>query len=184
MEMTLVPKEFYELPIFKALTPDEVDEVGRLAKPMNFQAGDEIFRENSPSNHLDIIWEGAVEISKADQDGDNRVITIIREKSVVGEMSLMSGLGRSCTGVAVTDVAIYRIRREDFVGLLDRGSLAAYKVIYNLAQVMSGRLRAVDETLVNLLNQKEEVEEQVATQSPINEDFSEFRKKLFTEWAF
>lgn len=184
MEMTLIPKEFYELPIFKTLSRDEVDEIGRLAKPMNFQAGEEIFREKSPSNHLDIIWEGSVEISKLDNDGDNRVITIIREKSVVGEMSLMSGLGRSCSGLAVSDVAIYRIRREDFVDLLDRGSLAAYKVIYNLAQVMSGRLRAVDEKLVNLLNQKEEVEEQVANQDKSQEDFSDFRKKLFTEWAF
>ena len=179
MEMTLVPSEFYELPIFKTLSRDEVDEIGRLAHPMAFKAGEEIFREKSQTNHLDIIWEGAVEISKMDSEGDNRVITVIQAKSVVGEMSLMSGLGRSCSGVAVTDAKIFRIRREDFVELLDKGSLGAYKVIHNLAQVMSGRLRSVDEKLVELLNQKEEAE-----QEQQSEEFSDFRKKLFTEWAF
>ncbi|MNL83615.1 hypothetical protein D3C87_2113110 [compost metagenome] len=74
---------------------------------------------------------------------------------------------------------LFRIRREDFVELLDRGSLAAYKVIYNLGQVMSGRLRSVDEKLVELLNQREEAE-----QAGPSEEFSDFRKKLFTEWAF
>ena len=86
---------------------------------------------------------------------------------------------RSCTGTAVSDVKLFRIRREDFAELLDRGSLAAYKVIHNLAQVMSGRMRSVDEKLVELLNQQEDAE-----QSAQSEEFSEFRKKLFTEWAF
>jgi hypothetical protein len=76
-------------------------------------------------------------------------------------------------------VKLFRIRREDFEELLNRGSLAAYKVIYNLGQVMSGRLRSVDEKLVELLNQQEDAE-----QSGPTEEFSDFRKKLFTEWAF
>jgi CRP/FNR family transcriptional regulator, cyclic AMP receptor protein len=178
MEMTLVPTGFYELPIFKTLTTDEVDEIGRLAHPMTFQAGEVIFEEKSLANCLDIVWEGDVTISKRDPEGENRPIAIIHAKSVVGEMSLMSGLGRSCSGVATTDVKLFRIRRDDFVGLLDRGSLAAYKVIYNLAQVMSGRLRAVDEKLVDLLNQREDAEQEQT------EEFSDFRKKLFTEWTF
>lgn len=178
MEMTLVPTGFYELPIFKTLSREEVDEIGRLAHPMTFKAGEEIFQEKSLANNLDVIWEGTVEISKIDSEGDKRVIATIGAKSVVGEMSLMSGSGRSCTGVATTDVKIFRIRREDFVALLDRGSLAGYKVIYNLAQVMSGRLRSVDEKLVELLNQQEDAEQ------PQTEEFSDFRKKLFTEWAF
>ena len=74
----------------------------------------------------------------------------------------------------------YGERREDFVQLLDRGSLAGYKVIYNLAQVMSGRLRAVDEKLVDLLNQREEL---VQTEQQ-TEEFAQFRQKLFTEWTF
>lgn len=180
MEMTLVPAGFYELPIFKTLSREEVDEIGRLAHPMTFTAGEEVFAEKAVANNLDIVWEGDVRISKRDPDGEDRPIAIVHAGSVVGEMSLMSGLGRSCSGVAVTDVKIFRIRREDFVQLLDRGSLAAYKVIYNLAQVMSGRLRAVDEKLVDLLNQREEL----AQTEQQTEEFAQFRQKLFTEWTF
>jgi CRP-like cAMP-binding protein len=104
---------------------------------------------------------------------------VINAPGVIGEMSLMNGQARSCTGIAVTDVRLYRIRREDFMAQLDRGSLAAYKVVYNLAQVMSSRLRSVDEKLVELLNQQDEVA--VVVQDT---EFSDFRKKLFTEWAF
>jgi CRP-like cAMP-binding protein len=180
MEMTMVPVGFYELPIFKALKRDEVDEIGRLAMPQNFRDGDVLFREGHPSNHLDVIWEGAVEISREDNEGRKQVITTIHAKGVVGEMSLMSGQGRSCTGVAVGDTCSYRIRREDFMALLDRGSIAAYKVTYNLAQVMSGRLRSVDAQLVELLHEQAEH----AAENDKTPEFADFRRKLFSEWAF
>lgn len=180
MEMTLVPVGFYDLPIFKSLTRDEVDEIGRLAMPLNFRDGEVLFREGHPSNHLDIIWEGAVEIAREDHEGVKQVITVIHAKGVVGEMSLMSGQGRSCTGVAVGATRSYRIRREDFVNLLERGSLAAYKVTYNLAQVMSGRLRTVDAQLVELMHQQQEH----AAEQDKHGEFSDFRKKLFNEWVF
>jgi CRP-like cAMP-binding protein len=180
MEMTLVPVDFYDLPIFKSLSREEVDEIGRLATPVSFADGEALFNEGHGSAHVDIIWEGAVEISRADHQGAKQVITTIHAKGVVGEMSLMSGSGRSCTGVAVGSTRSYRIRREDFVALLDRGSLAAYKVTYNLAQVMSGRLRSVDAQLIQLMHERQEQ----AAEADRAEEFSDFRQKLFTEWAF
>lgn len=180
MEMTLVPVGFYDLPIFKGLGREEVDEIGRLAMPQNFSDSEVLFREGHPSNHLDIIWEGAVQIARQDNEGATQVITTIHAKGVVGEMSLMSGQGRSCTGTAVGSTRSYRIRREDFMALLDRGSLAAYKVTYNLAQVMSGRLRTVDAQLVELLHKQQEQDAEQGKQA----EFADFRKKLFSEWAF
>ena len=180
MEMTLVPVGFYDLPIFKALTREEVDEIGRLATPVNFRDGEVLFREGHPSSHVDIIWEGAVEISREDNQGQKQAIATIAAKGVVGEMSLMSGLGRSCTGTAVGATRSYRIRREDFVQLLERGSLAAYKVTYNLAQVMSGRLRSVDTQLVELLHQRQAQ----ALEPETHAELSDFRRTLFNEWAF
>lgn len=177
--MTLVPVEFYDLAIFKGMEREEVDAIGRLANPLNFSKGDTLFAEKNAANYLDIVWEGAVEIRKNDKDGEARLITVINAPGVIGEMSLMSGQTRSCTGVAVTDVKLYRIRREDFMAEIERGSLAAHKVVFNLATVMSARLRSVDEKLVELLNQQDEVT--VVVQ---DNEFSDFRKKLFTEWAF
>jgi CRP-like cAMP-binding protein len=180
MEMTLVPVDFYDLPIFKALSREEVDELGRLATPVSFADGEVLFEEGHASAHMDIIWEGGVQISRRDPQGANHVIATINAKGVVGEMSLMSSSGRSCTGVAVGATRSYRIRREDFNALLERGSLAAYKVTYNLAQVMSGRLRSVDAQLIELMHERQEH----AAETDRAAEFSDFRQKLFTEWAF
>jgi hypothetical protein len=73
MEMTMVPAGFYELAIFKGLTRDEVEQIGRLANPMHFGKGNLIFQEQNAANYLDIIWEGAVEIRKNDKDGEARL---------------------------------------------------------------------------------------------------------------
>ncbi|MEB3195646.1 MAG: cyclic nucleotide-binding domain-containing protein [Candidatus Sericytochromatia bacterium] len=179
MEMTMVPTAFYDLAIFKGLARDEVDTIGRLANPRNFAKGDVLFQERNAANYLDIIWSGAVEIKKNDCDGEARVITVIQAPGVIGEMSLMSGQARSCTGTAISDVMLYRIRREDFMAEIDKGTLAAHKVVFNLAQLMSARLRSVDEKLVDLLNEKDEVTVEVR-----GSELSDFRKKLFNEWAF
>ncbi|MEB3223819.1 MAG: cyclic nucleotide-binding domain-containing protein [Candidatus Sericytochromatia bacterium] len=179
MEMTLVPVGFYDLAIFQGLTRDEVDAIGRLANPMNFSKGDMLFQERNAANYLDIIWAGAVEIRKNDRDGEARVITVIQAPGVIGEMSLMSGEPRTCTGAAITDVVLYRIRREDFMAEIAKGNLAAHKVVFNLAQLMSARLRGVNEKLVELLNQQDDVSVQVG-----GSEISDFRRKLFNEWAF
>lgn len=179
MEMMMVPVGFYDLALFKGLTRQEVETIGALAQPLNFAKGDLLFEERCPANYLDILWSGAVEIRKNDREGDARVITVIQAPGVIGEMSLMSGQHRSCSGVALVDVSLYRIRREDFMSEIARGNLSAHKVVFNLAELMSARLRSVDEKLVDLLNQQDDVALQVH-----GGDLSDFRKKLFDEWAF
>lgn len=175
----MVPPGFYDLPLFKRLTREEVESIGRLAQPMSFSKGELIFQERCSANYLDILWSGAVEIRKNDREGDARVITVIHAPGVIGEMSLMNGQQRSCSGVAVLDVSLYRIKRDDFMSEIEDGNLAAHKVVFNLAELMSTRLRLVDEKLVELLNQQDDVTVQVQ-----GGDLSEFRKKLFSEWAF
>lgn len=179
MEMTMVPVGFYELALFKGLTRQEVESMGRLAQPLSFAKGELLFEERCSANYLDILWSGAVEIRKNDREGDARVITVIQAPGVIGEMSLMSGQHRSCSGIAVVDVSLYRIRRDDFMGEIAQGSLAAHKIVFNLAELMSARLRSVDEKLVDLLNQQDDVAVQVH-----GGDLSDFRNKLFNEWAF
>jgi len=179
MEMTVAPAAFYELSLFGGMSPEEVDAIGRLATLMRVPAGSPLFLEGEQAAFLDIIWSGQVEIGKLDRDGNPQLIAHIHAPGVVGEMSVLSHGSRSCTGIAVTELEVYRIAREDFTSLLEAGHLAAYKVVLNLGRVMSARLRAIDEKVVSLLTTSKEVE---AVETP--SEFAAFRTKLFSEWVF
>lgn len=167
---------FYELPIFGGLTRGEVDELVAHARRVTFNAGDVVFTEGVDSPCLDLIQEGELEISKRDADGHDRAFASIGVNSVVGELSMMTGSKRSCTGRALSPLVVYRIEHADFQALLDQQLPAAFKVVRNLASVLATRLRNVDDKLISLMRGE------VPTSK--GAEFSHFRNRLFTEWGF
>lgn len=167
---------FYERPIFAGLTKAEVDELVSHAKRLSFAPGDVIFAEGLDNPCLDLIHEGELEISKRDADGHDRAFASIGVNSVVGELSLMTGSKRTCTGRALSPLVLYRISHADFEALLDSNTPAAFKVVRNLASVLATRLRNVDDKLIALMRGEQPTSK--------GAEFSHFRNRLFTEWGF
>lgn len=162
-----ITQDFYELKLFSRLMRDEINQLASIAVPLKYKRGELLFEEGTPGNALYILWQGDIEIRKAD-----RLITHLNAKTVCGEMSLLSGGERSCSGVAVSDLEVYKIKREHFLDLLNQGSLAAYKVIYNLSQELTSRLRMMNDKVVQLPD------------GTNTKEFANLKDKLLKEWAF
>lgn len=162
-----ITQEFYDLKLFARLTRDEINQLASIAVPLQFKQGEMLFEEGTPGNALYILWAGEIEIRKADH-----VITQLTAKTVCGEMSLLAGGERSCSGVALSDLQVFKIKREHFLELLEAGSIAAYKVIYNLSQELSNRLRKMNDKVVQLPDGHDV------------QEFSHLKDKLLKEWSF
>lgn len=162
-----ITQDFYELKLFSRLTRDEINQLASIAVPLNFKKGELLFEEGTPGTALYILWQGDIEIRKAD-----RLITTLTAKTVCGEMSLLSGGERSCSGLALSDLEVYKVKRDHFLDLLDQGSIAAYKVIYNLSQELANRLRKMNDKVVQLPD------------GSSTKEFANLKDKLLKEWAF
>jgi CRP-like cAMP-binding protein len=135
--------------------------------------GDALFREGDAGDALYVLLEGTAEVTKKDKAGKEQSLAKLSDGSALGEMSLITGSSaRSATVFAATDARLLRISASAFSRLLSSNSVAALKVVHNLAQVMSRRLVLMDEKLIELMDKGKRKEELVAFQ------------KILTEWSF
>jgi CRP-like cAMP-binding protein len=169
--------DFQAFPILRTLTPEMVAQIAAIAVPVRFSDGERIFTEQDIDTALYLVAHGGIRITKRNETGVERELTVIPAGSVCGEMSLLAGMARSCSGYAVEDVIVFKIGRASFYELLNRDSLAAHKMLLGLCEMMGSRMRAMDETIVQMLDIRRESE-------PVRHELADLRDKLFDEWAF
>ena len=96
-----------------------------------------------------MLLEGTVEVVKED-GGTAVVIASVEAPSVLGEMSLITDRPHSATVRARSSCDFRLLTRAQFDRLLQAESLAAYKVVATLADVIAWRLSRMDEKFVEL----------------------------------
>ncbi len=81
---------------------------------VEFKAGDTIFREGDPSNYMLVIRTGQIEVFLSGRDKQKIPLSIINSGEFLGELSILSGKGRTATAVALTDVSAIKITKQTF----------------------------------------------------------------------
>ena len=116
-------------------------------KKRYFKKGTEIIKEGTLSDCAYIIESGSVQVSKILSNGEEQVIGVLEENDIFGEMSLIDGLPRSATVLALEDCTISVMTPEVF-NSLSKGNPEA---LMPILKVLASRLRKA----LNILEQAE-----------------------------
>ena len=116
-------------------------------KKRYFKKGAEIIKEGMLSDCAYIIESGSVQGSKILSNGEEQVIGVLEENDIFGEMSLIDGLPRSATVLALEDCTISVMTPEVFNSLSKRNPEALMPIL----KVLASRLRKA----LNILEQVE-----------------------------
>jgi CRP-like cAMP-binding protein len=159
--------------LFRGLTEKELQGLLAIAREIRLGAGEFVFSEGDKGDGLYLVLEGTVEVNKARREGGAHALAAVPEGGVLGEMSLLGETkARSASAVAQGAVKLLKFPSEKFAQLLDSADLGALKVAVNLARVLSKRLWAMDDKLVELVDKGQRREELVNFQ------------KILTDWSF
>ena len=104
----------------------------------DYAPGQTIFKEGDPGTEFYVIKRGKVEIQAG-----NRLLEIVGENEIFGEMALIDTSPRSATVVAQTEVTVAPITEKQYLFLVRHTPYFALKVMRVLAQ----RLRAQNKAL-------------------------------------
>jgi CRP/FNR family cyclic AMP-dependent transcriptional regulator len=163
------------VPMCQGLSPSEAKAIFEIAEERKVASGENVFAEGDVGDALYLILSGRVEIEKKDKKGHAASLAKLSDGAVVGEMSLIAGsTKRSATAKATSEVTLLRISADRFQKLVKSDHLAALKVVRNMAQVMSRRLLAMDEKIVELIAQGGDKK---------SSEFGSFQK-LLNDWSF
>jgi signal transduction histidine kinase len=137
----------------------------------HFVPGAIIFNEGDTGDAMYIIRAGRVVVVK----GGFKSPTILGYRGVgetIGEMALLENRPRSAAVVAIEELSLLRISREDFQALRD--SNPSFEL--SMAQALSARLRAANEVRSEVLLAKKSLSRQISRLQTENEQLLELQR--------
>ncbi len=174
-------ERFTQIPIYSNLSSREVAQIISITEEVIVEPGKDVFAPGEPADAFYVVQSGRIEIRLVNEERADKKMTIatLSDRSVFGEMSFLHDRPRSAYASAVEETRLSKIKGAEFRALMEKGDLAAYKVIHNFALLIASRLRRVENELVNALN---ELGPGKRTQRL--KELQEFRNTLFQEWSF
>ena len=108
------------IPIFSALSREDVAKVLGKMEETVFPGGATIFAQGEQGEAFYLIQSGAVQVVVDSGAGNSEVVAILGPRDWFGEMALMSGEPRSATIITVKEAILWRLRREDWDELVEK----------------------------------------------------------------
>ncbi|MDR1363068.1 MAG: Crp/Fnr family transcriptional regulator [Spirochaetaceae bacterium] len=101
----------------------------------NYKEGGLIFAEGEQGHELYIIKKGTVKIARI-LDGNEVILSILKEGDIFGEMAVIDDKPRSAIAVALEDVTVMAVLKENFASI----SETQPQIIFNITRMLSERI--------------------------------------------
>jgi CRP/FNR family transcriptional regulator, cyclic AMP receptor protein len=158
--MGVLTEKLIKAALFKGLTKGEMERVLSVAREIKWGEGDTVITEGELGETVYIIYSGSVKVSKrltlpqfSDERGQSEK-TLIKmdavEPIVVGEVAMLTKAERSATITATKECLALEIYGPDLAKLCEADTKTGFKIMGNLAQILSERLRQANRDVVRL----------------------------------
>lgn len=139
--------------LFSVLGDEELEDVAESAVSIRAEAGETLFRQGDPAEHLFLIVSGSIRLSSTTDRDLEHPIALQGPASCFGEMAFLDGGPRSATAVAARPTDLLRIGRDELDEVLGRHSGARERFLLAGVRLVSSRLRAANERFWSLAGQ-------------------------------
>ena len=127
-------------PFLRLLASLQQTQRTRLLSERRCVPGEFIVCEGEPGDALYLIWSGQVAVYLGDIENPT-LLGYRKAGAIIGEMALLENQPRSASVVALTDLRLLKISRENFYELLKTDPAVGM----NVMEVLSARLRISDQ---------------------------------------
>lgn len=110
--------------LFEGLSKKELRMISQLMTELSIPAGTTLIEQDTVGRECMIIVSGTAIVRR-----NGRKIATLGAGDIMGELSVLSGLPRTATVVAETELVIESLNRREFMSLLDDSPRIAKKVL-------------------------------------------------------
>lgn len=108
------------LPMLSGLKEESLTALARAGRMIQIEKGSYLFSQDDPAHSLFILRAGGIAILLNSHDGREMIIKEIRPGDYFGEVSLLTGSGRTAGAQAWGDSELLEIAAGPFLAILDR----------------------------------------------------------------
>ncbi len=135
---------------FLGCLPDEAfDQVHRKGHIARFRKGESIFRRGDEGASMMLLLSGTVKVFNTTADGHEAVLNFLGPADVVGEITILDGLDRAASVIALEATETFALQRRDITPAL----LANPETMLEVIQMLCGKLRNASAMLEDGLNE-------------------------------
>ena len=130
------------------LDEHDIKKLAEIAHEQDFFKDAVIFNEDDIQDGLYVLFEGKISIERHLLSGRNigrRLIQNVRHGQIIGEMGFVERRTRSATATAHSRVRLALIKFVDIDILIEQNPKLGIKLLRNIAEVLSSRLRRMNE---------------------------------------
>ena len=131
------------IPLFEALSDDDVGALAQTLERRTYQAGTLIFAQGDRGSAMYIVDSGDVNIHLPGEASRRISLKDIARGEYFGELALFDEKPRSASALATTDAVLFELQRDTLAHYLERRPAAAMAIL----RTMSERLRETNTML-------------------------------------
>ena len=140
--------------LLENFTPEEVRLLSHFMDVYRAPEGAEIIREGDGGDFMTLLIEGRVEVRKRDRWNTPQLIAVVEPGRTLGEMSMIDGEARFATCVAAAPSLVAVLDRESLARIIVEQPLLGAKILMELVLMLSQRLRATSDRLMEVLDEQ------------------------------
>ncbi len=183
-------------PAFAGISRQDAQVIVGFMQPLQLSMGSVLMEEGQPgqTDFMLLLLEGEVSVKTHTTSSEDGIdMSLLGPGSLIGEMGVLDGAPRSATCVAVSQLVVARLARQDLLSLVRKDPQVGASLLLAIAVSLSGRLRAANRQIKALsgisraLQQELEVahDSQFAgmTEAPEMHQLSTFKDRRTGDWS-
>ncbi|MBI5197787.1 MAG: Crp/Fnr family transcriptional regulator [Nitrospirae bacterium] len=149
MERTFPSRLWYlkRIKLFSGLSEDEMKRMEQLTRMESVRRQQPVYFPGDPGDQVYLLKEGRVRISRITEDGHELTLEILEPGEIFGELEALENSLRDTMAVALDDISLCVIRKDDFESFLQRRSDLSIR----LTKLTGLRLKKIENRIGNLL---------------------------------
>ncbi|WP_417799851.1 Crp/Fnr family transcriptional regulator [Tenacibaculum sp.] len=136
-------REFNSL---KALTKDELIRITGCKTSKKIKKGEILFDEGEYINGVFCVKDGVCKVSKMSDNGRDQIIHLIKKGDILGERSLINNEASNLKAIAVNDMEVCFIPKEEIIRDLENNSNFSMGIL----KKMANSLKKADDVIVDM----------------------------------
>lgn len=130
----------------RAMTKDELKKVSDAKIYKRIKKGEALFEEGQKLDGVYCVREGVSKLSKLSTNGKDQVVKLATKGAVMGQRSVIAGEHTNLSAVAVNDMEVCFVPKENILGALQKNPDFAVEVLRHMAH----DLKEADDVIVNM----------------------------------
>lgn len=131
-----IVNDLRSLPLFQGIAEARLAELVSAFQTRTHAAGTVLFRPDDVATHFELLTKGEVSI---EEEGGPRFA--LRPVAPIGELGALTGIPRSTTATAATEIEVHAINIGDLRGFFDANADIGFSFYKNLLGVVSDKVR-------------------------------------------